>query len=245
MEQSIKKINYIKSYGIATFKRDVNDNLSVLLVKRKYTYAFFHFVTNSYKYGKKALLNIFNKITIEEKRNILKFDYDLLWKQIWYEPPTGMRNILYYKNKKIYEKNILENKNFVRDILYLSKNMNEQELEGLWTIPKGKKKSSNENSLLVAIREFEEETGIDKKKIYLNYNFKRYYITDYCYKSIFFIATYKNNNQIKFNFNNEEQLLETNNIKWMSLKEIQLYCPYLHEYLLPAFNYIKNNNLIL
>ena len=244
-----KKIKYIKSYGMSIFNK-INDELCVLLVKRKYTYNFFNFVMNNYKFSKKGLLNIFNNISVEEKKNILLFDYNILWKILWWNTidnnNNGISNIIYFKNKKIYEKNILENKNFVKECIFMSKNCPDEECI-LYSIPRGRKNFKNENGLLVAIRETQEELGLDKTKYILNYNFKKKYITDYFYKTIYFIGIYKNNNPnyVKLNFNNEEQLLEINNVKWASLNFINKYCPYLREMLLPAFNYIKKNKLIL
>jgi len=241
-----KKIKYVKSYGLSIFNK-INGELCVLLIKRKYTYNFFNFVMNNYKFAKKGLLNIFNNISIEEKKKILLFDYDLIWKTLWWNNSqnNGISNIIYYKNKKIYDKNILENINFVKECIYMSKNCPDEECI-LYSIPRGRKNFDTENSLLVALRETQEETSLSKSQFHLIYNFKRKYITDYFYKIIFFIGIYKNShNHIKFNFNNEEQLLEINGIRWMTLNDINKFCPYLKEMLLPAFNYVKNNELIL
>ena len=242
------KIKYVKSYGLSIFNK-INNELCVLLVKRKYTYNFFNFVMNNYKFSKKGLLNIFNNISVEEKKKILLFDYDVLWKTLWWnnsDNNNGISNIIYYKNKKIYEKNILENINFVKECIFMSKNCPDEECI-LYSIPRGRKNFKNENSLLVAIRETKEELGLDKSKYTLNYDFKKKYITDYFYQTIYFIGIYKSNNysNVKLNFNNEEQLLEINNVVWASLTFINKYCPYLREMLLPAFHYIKKNNLIV
>ena len=66
-DKNLIKTKYIKSYGLSIFNK-INDELCVLLVKRKYTYNFFNFVMNNYKFSKKGLVNIFNNISIEEKK---------------------------------------------------------------------------------------------------------------------------------------------------------------------------------
>jgi hypothetical protein len=197
---------------------------------------------NNYKFSKKGILNLFNNISIEEKKKILEFNYDTLWKTLWSDT-SGISNIIYYKNKKIYDKNIIENKQFIKDLLYQSRNCQDKDCI-LWSIPKGKKNFDKENSLIVSIREFIEETGCSINDISINFNFKKKYITDCFYKTIYFIAMYKNNFNIKLNFCNQEQLLEINNIKWMSLKDINNECQYLHPMLISAFNYVKNHDLI-
>ena len=240
-----KKIKYIKSYGLSIFNK-IKGELCVLLVKRKYTYSFFNFVMNNYKFSKKGLLNIFNNISIDEKKKILLFDYDILWKTLWWRntQDNGISNIIYYKNKKIYDKNMLDNINFIKECIYMSKNCPDEDCI-LYSIPRGRKNFEKENGLLVAIRETHEELSLDKNSFHLIYDFKRKYITDYFYKTIFFIGLFKNKYNVKFNFNNEDQLLEINGICWMNLNDIHRYCPYLKEMLLPAFNYVRNNNLII
>jgi hypothetical protein len=245
-DKNLKKIKYIKSYGLSIFNK-INDELCVLLVKRKYTYNFFNFVMNNYKFSKKGLVNIFNNISIEEKKKILLFDYDILWKILWWSETenNGISNIIYYKNKKIYNKNVIENILFVKECIYMSKNCPDENCI-LYSIPRGRKNYKNENSLLVACRETFEETGLEKTSYHLIYDFKKKYITDFYYKTIFFIGIYqKNISNIKFNFGNKEQLLEINGIKWMTINDLQLYCPYLKEMLVPAFNYVKKHKLIL
>jgi len=186
---------------------------------------------------------MFNKMTIDEKRLILYFDFDMLWKKLWYEA-NSFNNIIYHKTKKIYEDYVLKNKDMIINELRNSKNLKDSECE-LWSIPKGRKNHCTENKLLVSIREFNEETNISKNNYYLIFDFKRYYILDNKYKITYYLAVYKNNKKITYDIQNFNLLNEINNINWFSLDEIQKECNYLYKCLKPAFSYIRNNNLII
>tara|TARA_B110000263_G_scaffold227908_1_gene220585 strand:+ start:1608 stop:2393 length:786 start_codon:yes stop_codon:yes gene_type:complete len=240
-QDKIKK-NYIKSYGILCFNK-INNELKCLLVKRKYTYAFFHFVMCNYVFTKKNIIKLLNNITIDEKRLIIEFDFDKLWNKLWFEK-SSFNNIIYSKTKKLYQLNILNNKKQIISEINNSKNLKDAEAN-IWTIPKGRKNKVNENKLLVAIREFNEETSFVKNDYYLNFNFKKNYILDNKYKIIYYIAIYKNNMKINIDYTNINLLNEVNGINWFSLNEIKTECNYLYNNIKPAFTYVKHNDLIL
>ncbi len=240
-DNNVKK-NYIKSYGLLCFSK-IKDDLKVLLVKRKYTYEFFHFITCNYIFNKNNLIKMFNKMTIDEKRLIMHFDFDLLWKKLWYEV-NSFNNIIYHKTKKIYSDYINNYKDIIINELKNSVNLKDSECE-LWSMPKGRKNHSTENKFLVAIREFYEETGISKNNYYFNFDFSHYFVLDNKYKIKFFIALYKNNKKVSLDLTNITLLNEVNGLAWFSLHDIQTECNYLYKHLKPAFSYIKNHDLIL
>jgi predicted NUDIX family NTP pyrophosphohydrolase len=236
------KTKYIKSYGILCFNV-IKDELKVLLVKRKYTYEFLYFVTSNQDFNKTVLIKLFNKMTIEEKRLIQEFNFDLLWNKLWYEK-NSFNNIIYHKTKKRYEEFIEKNKNNILVQLNTSCNLKDNECH-LWSLPKGRKNYSDENKYIVAIREFTEETGIPKSNYFLDFHFKRKYILENKYKIKYFIAIYKNNFKVSLKLTNIKLMSEVNGIEWFSLDEIHKECNYLYDIIKPAFTYIRNNSLIL
>ena len=239
---NLQKKKYIKSYGILCFTK-IKEELKVLLIKRKYTYAFFQFVMCSYSFSKKNINKLLNNMSIDEKRLILDFDFDNLWKKLWFEK-SSFNNIIYHKINKLYKSLVINNKEMIINEINLSINLKDNECN-LWTMPKGRKNTPDENKLLVAIREFYEETDLNKNDYYLNFNFKHHYILENKYKIINYLAIYKNNMKININFKNNNLLNEVNGIYWFSLNDIKKECNYLYNHLKPAFNYIKHNDLIL
>ena len=236
------KNNYIKSYGILCFNK-VNNETKVLLVKRKYTYEFFHFTTSNYHFTKQNIIKLFNKMTIDEKRLILFFDFDLLWKKLSYDIDS-FNNIIYSKCKRLYNLNVLENKEVVIKEICNSENLKDSECD-LWSTPKGRKNYPEENKYIVAMREFSEETNIPKNNYYINFDFKRYYILDNKYKINYYIAIYRNNKRVNLDYTDLKLLNEINGINWFSLEEIQKECNYLYKHIKPAFTFVKNNDLLL
>jgi len=240
--EKVKKINYVKSYGLACFCK-IKDVVKVLLIKKKSTYEYSYFCTNNYVFNKNNLIKLFNRMTVDEKRLILTFNFDLMWNKLWFNS-NSLNRLEYNKNKRIFEKNILPNRNIILNQLKISENVKNRETE-LWSIPKGRKNNLNENKILTAIREFNEETIINKNNYYLDFGFEYSYIIDYKYKIKYYIGIYKNNKKALYDITNETLTNETNGCFWFSLEEIYKECNYLYKHIKPAFNYIKNNDLML
>ena len=186
---------------------------------------------------------MFNKMTVDEKRLILQFEFDVLWNKLWYEI-NSFNNILYHKTKKIYDECINVHKHMIINELKNSENLKDCDCD-LWSLPKGRKNHCTENKILVAIREFFEETGISRNNYYLNYDIKRHFILDNKYKINYYVAIYKNNKKVSLDLTNVNLLNEVNGIAWFSLEEIQKECNYLYKHIKPAYVYIKHNDLIL
>ena len=71
-----------QSYGLACCKF-IDGILHVLMVKKKYSYAFFEFVFCKYpKFDRKKLDELFNGMTFQEKKDILELNFDKLWCKI-------------------------------------------------------------------------------------------------------------------------------------------------------------------
>ncbi len=192
------------SYGIALCRYnktdpEKNNNVEVVMIKKRYTYQYQSFVMAHYDIKHtKYIRYLFNNMTFSEKIDILSMEFSAMWRRIWLNNPERFFNLVeIYKNNNKYDKNnshVIKNKfsdieihktyyekknkfenYFQRDNGMLLRNLIYQSnnAELLWEIPKGRKDETNleETNIDCAIREFYEETSIssDKYKILYNY----------------------------------------------------------------------------
>lgn len=239
------KKKYIKSYGILCFTKIKDNDVKVMLVKRKYTYEFYSYMTsnNIKNFNKNNFIKMFNKMTIDEKTLILKFNFDLIWNKLWHYNDS-FNNIMYHKFKRQYNEFIDKYKQEIINCVKYSKNIKDSECE-LWSIPKGRKNNADENKYLVALREFTEETGIVRNNVYINFNYQKSFILDDKYKIKYFIGILKHQKKINLDLTNISLINEINGICWFNLNEIYYSCPYLYEHVKSAFTYVKHNDLLL
>jgi len=79
----------ITSHGIIAFRvnpfaGDHSRKIEYLMIRRKDTFGFIHFIRGKYSvYNKSFLLNIFGQMTVDEKRRILTQSFDQLWRELW------------------------------------------------------------------------------------------------------------------------------------------------------------------
>lgn len=177
-----------RSAGIACCRYGKqNNNLEILLIKKRYTYNFMLFVLGNYnKRDEKTIRKLFNGMTLAEKIDIMSLRFDILWYRIWMEFPESKR---FLKNKDeqtdIFKRltNTCKRNKFTPNVslsfdfyikkknkfesCFLSDNgsrlhsllMGTKNANLIWEIPKGRKKKK-ETMLDCAIREFKEETGV-------------------------------------------------------------------------------------
>lgn len=135
---------------------------------------------------------------------------------------------------------------------------NSSDAEILWEIPKGGKKVgfTDETNIDCAIREFSEETSIRSDKYKIIYDIDPIVIShidnDIIYKTYYYIAKLKNNNNFipYIDFRNFDQITEIEQIKWVSLAELDFFnlSPSMHNRLKNLYITIiklfkKNNNI--
>jgi len=206
------------------------------MIKKKYTYAFFEFVFGKYIKNKVMFENLFDSMTFQEKKDILEFNFDKLWRKIVnYIPNSKQKNKfqtyryryedneketeIYYDKKQQFNKLITDNSKRLKELIYYSKSS-----DPIWEVPKGRP-NLNELPLNTAIREFTEETTyesdnynimIDIPSIKINYQYdKCFYINEY------FIAFAKPEWYPQLNFYNYDSNKEIEEIKWISYDEIK------------------------
>jgi len=232
------------SCGISCVRFNSTSNeYEVLLVKKRYTYAFIEFVLLKFNVNNKLfIINLFNNMTEEEKRLILSMEYGMLYYHAFLRRESDLdkyeRNF-FMKNKKIFLIN------FTKELL-LDLMANTISIELLWEFPKGKNEV-NESNLNCAIREFEEETGITKAKYNImpsiqpveckfsdnNINYKYYLYVAFC----------------SSDFNRRFKpciYTEISNIKWYSAKIAKYLLPnYLNSVIKTIIKKIKKNKKCL
>jgi ADP-ribose pyrophosphatase YjhB (NUDIX family) len=179
MSSARKRRKVKKAAGIACCRMR-NDVPELIMVQKRFTYAFNSFVMGAYN-TTRDLLDLFNCMTTNEKLDILSANFDILWYRLWLEIPSEHPNRTYdfstsiesientisilkpptiavnryevYKEKKAkYDK--CKSAEHLPSLMINTKNVDLP-----WSIPKGRYEKG-ETSLTCAGREFHEETGI-------------------------------------------------------------------------------------
>lgn len=208
------------SYSIALCRHnpEKNNNVEILLIKKRYSYHYFSFVMGHYKKTDvEYILYLFDNMSYSEKIDILSMQFSQMWYRIWLNNPEKSYNIteiytntnfsytplanryspseinkIYRERKSRFEKNFLvDNGEKLRSIITHS-----ADSEILWEMPKGGKNDPVNNvyetNIDCAIREFYEETSINSSKFRILYNVKplvdSYIDEDTIYKTVFYIA---------------------------------------------------------
>jgi 8-oxo-dGTP pyrophosphatase MutT (NUDIX family) len=229
----------------------IKQNIKFLMIQRKFSVGFIEFIRGKYdENNNEYLIFLLNQMTPYEIKNIEEKDFDHLWNLLWNNKysniPLNVRSFddldkydLTYNEKKIYLKVHLKEYNISKKkFIYLKENniitnlitivepkFNEPE----WGFPKGRR-NIHEKPLDCALREFEEETNIDRNNIKI---FDRINPINEC-----FIGTNKINYKhtyylgymgtcLSTNVETESQLIEIGNIGWFTYEEaINIIRPY-------------------
>ena len=234
-----------KSNGILLFNKR-NGKYEVLLVRKRFTYAFAELVNSKYSRAN-ALEEIeskINQMTVEEVLDVQSKDFNKMWSRVW-----GSVKNLSEKEKKMYKvcldkfhKNILKDGGVKLDNI-IKKYKERVELK--WEIPKGRADTS-ESDIVCAVREFKEETGISKEyyNIVSNQTRNKSYISGnikYTFK--YYIAV---TNKKSFHYYDKHidvaMASEIGKLKWMTIEQMRLLenCDdILKPIILPALRYVK------
>jgi 8-oxo-dGTP pyrophosphatase MutT (NUDIX family) len=194
------------------------DKIKFLLIQRKHSFSYIEFIRGKYEETDiNSILKLLNMMTKVEIESILKNEFIDLWNKLWGKTA----------NNKAYQKEYIISQDKFNNIRSKYKLIELVNFEGLyktpeWGFPKGRK-DKNEKNIDCAIREFEEETGINKDK-YLILN--RLNTVDesvigtnnITYKLIYYFGIALN--EIELNTNDESY--EVGDIKWMNFEEIIL-----------------------
>ena len=156
----------ITSYGIILFRK-IKDEIQYLMIRRKDSFGYIDFMRGKYSpYNIFQLQKIVDEMSILEKTRILAEPFDQLWIQMW-----GETSNVQYKNEELSSSkkmDLIRNGVIINDENVTLKSIVENSKtdwnETEWEFPKGRR-NNKEKDLECALREFEEETGINKNKI--------------------------------------------------------------------------------
>jgi 8-oxo-dGTP pyrophosphatase MutT (NUDIX family) len=251
---------YKESVGIALCRRcPKSHNLQLMMVHKRVSYSFIHFVFGKYKLEDNPYSDIsklLNEMSVNEKLQILSMNFDNLWYIIWLKIPSCNKNTYYRNWLRLYcDTNIL-NMNIKDFYTYCKKKytmlissdngvklgetvMKSKHIKNfLWEIPRGRI-NENESMINCAIRELKEETNIDSTQYKICFDIQPFiFIRTYAevkHKHIYYVATMLPNIAKTFEpeilFRNIHQITEVDNIRWLSLTDMN------H---IPNSNQVKN-----
>jgi 8-oxo-dGTP pyrophosphatase MutT (NUDIX family) len=164
-------------------------------------------------------------MTVNEKIIIMSMNFDNMWFNYHLSIPAADFNSsikfkYYEKCKGIFTETFIQKKNIVlSEIIKAS-----QSIEQFWEIPKGRK-GAKEDEIQCAIREFQEETNISINRLIIvntppfKYIFNSNGIR---YVYIYYIFRLKTPISPKIRFTNNEQIMEVDNIRWISKRDLRL-----------------------
>ena len=234
----------ITSYGVIVFRR-CDEGIQYLMLRRKDSFGYIDFIRGKYSiYNIYQIQNIINEMSLEEKQRLLNEPFDELWKNMW-----GETSISQYKNEEISSRKkmdliklgvIINNKIITLEDIIKQSTTEWSETE--WEFPKGRR-NYKEKDIDCALREFEEETGIDSSKLTIVENllpFEEIFIgTNHkSYKHKYFLAFMNSQDDYLNNY----QITEVSKLEWKSFdKCLEAIRPYNLE----KKNLITNINKVL
>ena len=211
--------SFVNSYGVACVRKNPDTKCyEILMIKKRNTYSFIEFVRGIYDpYKDHDLEYMFEAITITEKSMIQTRNFNTLWNYCNGEPTKSSERSVYARSLKKF--NTLLGRDVLSSLLSKTENATL-----LWEIPKGRP-NKKETPLVSAVREFEEETGINKEsyRILFDEGTIEYSFVDggIKYKYIYYIATLSGSTNPTYDYNNRHMLWELSELKFMTSTAIQ------------------------
>lgn len=211
----------IMSFGIICYKIE-NNIIKYLMIQRKDSLSFMEFVRGKYSINDNYYIKeLFDCMTKNEKSMLLNKDFDEIWSYTWCQLSNSSfkHTKEYVESKQKFE--YLSTYNILKNIF---KNSTNNILEQEWGFPKGRKKLK-EKDIECAIREFCEETQLNKNDITINdiVPFQEIFFgtNKILYKHVYFIAKLTKEDSVVFIDNNcIEQVREVRALKWFSYDEV-------------------------
>jgi 8-oxo-dGTP pyrophosphatase MutT (NUDIX family) len=223
----------IMSIGIIVFRME-NQVIQYLMICRKDTLGYIDFMRGKYSViNKNYIMNMMKQMTIREKEQLRKMDFDYLWSNIWGDESSFNQ----YKSEEIISRDkfhSLRNGVIIKNDFYtLNKLLDESESfekwrEPEWGFPKGRR-NYQEKEYECALREFEEETGYSSihlnniqnvlpvEEIFTGSNYKSY-------KHKYYLTSIKREHTLEMN---HFQRTEVSKMDWKTYDEcIEAIRPY-------------------
>jgi len=214
-----------KSYGIACYRKiNKNPHYEFIFINKRLTYYFIEFMRGMYGNSDQSVLDLLNKMTVDEKVTIKSLNFHIIWYKYCLEKYNNNQrsnNIFNKLKTKFYNNFMVDNG---KRLLYLIDKSYSQTL--LWELPKGHK-DNKEFEVNAAIREFYEETSIPKYKYKIMFSIQPIIHTfidnNVKYVCKYFVAKMLDKNyvpQIKMNV--KSMINETSDIKFLNIYDINL-----------------------
>jgi 8-oxo-dGTP pyrophosphatase MutT (NUDIX family) len=223
-----------RSIGIACC-RIQDTKPQILLVRKRYTYAYNIFVNGKYKSNDNhGLIELFSGMTIDEKLDILSLNFIQIWYRMWLNSAQRTEHYFIAKNK--FESTFAGGERLRRLIAKST------HASRVWEIPKGRKSDKLEPDIHCAIREFQEETGISKANYKIVSDVAKSYSYIDCdvrYVNVYYLALASVNAVPHIDFNANDQVGEVSDIRWMDIEDIRRIDPRLAKFVRPIFNYMR------
>ena len=219
---------YIKNKNIVNI--DENKNIKYLLIRRKDSLAFAEFVRLKYSIDDvEYIKTLLENMTIDENNFLKKVTIaDDIWNRLWTSKKKSRTRVNEYNRVKKKLTFLLNG--------YIDKNGNKFNIKSLlekivttrtepeWGFPKGRR-IPRETDIQCSVREFCEETDIDKNDIHLIKNIEpieEIFIgsDNILYKHIYYIAEAKKDINVFINPENIHQKAEIGDIKWFTKNEV-------------------------
>lgn len=239
----------ITSNGIIAFRKNKSEELEYLMICRKDSLGYIDLIRGKYDvYNHEYILLMINQMSIMEKVNILKHDFNYLWSNVW----NMTHNNKKYKNEYInsFDKFNQLKQGYMDDyskelisFATLIKKSNTKWIHPEWGFPKGRR-NFQENDYNCAIREFCEETGyqptllnnisniMPSEEIFTGSNYKSY-------KHKYFLA-YVDYDISTETYNHQQS--EVSQVKWLTYNEA---LSHIRDYNLEKKNILTNLNTFL
>ena len=195
-----------------------------LMIQRVDSFGYIEFIRGKYSLQNyQYLKNIIDEMTVQEKQNLLKKDFDELWVSLW-----GEYSGLQYRGEKQVSKN--KYLQLISGVEYGGIKCNLESLiassttrweTAEWGFPKGRR-NHQEKDLDCAFREFTEETGYSKdclKHVYNILPYEEIFIGSNmkCYKNKYYICYM--NSDLESTKTSGYQKSEVKNMKWLTYCE--------------------------
>ena len=198
-----------------------NDSIQFLLIKRKDSMSFVEFIRGKYNHlDEDYICKLLEGMTQVEQELLRTKSFNDLWYTVWGESSAGR------SHKSEYE--ISERRfGMIRDQLagWIDQHLSKW-VEPEWGFPKGRR-VPYENDIHCAIREFQEETGLQSKDFSLLQNTNCISETfigsnqvHYCHK--YYIAVCHKTTEVEMNRDNFYMAREVGGIQWFTLDEAMI-----------------------
>lgn len=191
-----------------------------LLIQRRDSLSFIEFIRGKYIVSDiDYITRLFRSMTKNEHIRLRTMSFDTLWKSVWGETSSAHRTDYENSEKKF--------KAFCTDdlakfIQFMDDNSTKWD-EPEWGFPKGRR-NPYETDIHCAIREFQEETNLNRNQFTIIHNIQPLVETffgsnsvHYCHK--YYLAVCNSDIDVSLDIDNPHMVREIGDIRWFSLED--------------------------